>query len=463
MKKFKLIKKMYNDGGKVGMGDVQQTEQDEALRNSGPQISELPDNERMVSPEEFARTPSMMNGGEKLNEDDFTKPGEQIPRNAGLTDFARYNIAHFDPTSEENLANIGMAGMGGISKVKSAFPVVEKALTKLVPSVEKSLVPSVTEGVKIRINPKIQQVAEDYVNSKGLSLNHGTNVDIDPKVGMKIAEAYEQMPHDPHNPEVKSAYDALKNETMDQYQAIKNSGLKAEPITSDMKNPYSNSQDVFNDIHNNNHLWYFPTQQGFGTLSRTADHPMLTPTNEKINGKSLLANDVFRIVHDYFGHAKEGYGFGPKGEENAWMLHKQMYSPEAQKAMTTETRGQNSWVNFGPHGIENQARPENTIYADQKAGILPDWVQQKENIKFSPQEKQNIQDALERLKGNNPLPDYSQGAEQALKNYNRPINSIPQNSQIPNAPGFMDAEDLEALFKEKFPTTIQSGSKIRFR
>jgi hypothetical protein len=49
-----------------------------------------------------------------------------------------------------------------------------------------------------------------------------------------------------------------------------------------------------------------------------------------------------------------------------------MYSDEARPAMTTETRGQNSWVNFGPHGEANRkASAADTIYADQKVGLLP--------------------------------------------------------------------------------------------
>lgn len=47
----------------------------------------------------------------KLSEDDFTMPGERIPSDAGLADFIRYNVAHFNPTSEENL--LSAAGTTG--------------------------------------------------------------------------------------------------------------------------------------------------------------------------------------------------------------------------------------------------------------------------------------------------------------------------------------------------------------
>lgn len=59
-----------------------------------------------------------------------------------------------------------------------------------------------------------------------------------------------------------------------------------------------------------------------------------------------------------------------------------MYSPLAQQAMATETRGQNSWVNFGPHirrpdgsipkAGEQDFQPQtNRPYAEQKNFILP--------------------------------------------------------------------------------------------
>jgi hypothetical protein len=86
---------------------------------------------------------------------------------------------------------------------------------------------------------------------------------------------------------------------------------------------------------------------------------------------------VFRIVHDYFGHIKEGVGFREDGEENAWRSHSAMYSDKARPAMTAETRGQNSWVNFGPFAEFNKtAKGSETQYAPQKTGLLPDWVMQ---------------------------------------------------------------------------------------
>ncbi len=76
---------------------------------------------------------------------------------------------------------------------------------------------------------------------------------------------------------------------------------------------------------------------------------------------SNAQNDKFRAVHDYFGHAATGRGFGQDGEEAAWVHHSQMFTEKARGALTTETRGQNSFFN-------NRGKQ----FADQKVALLPE-------------------------------------------------------------------------------------------
>lgn len=102
---------------------------------------------------------------------------------------------------------------------------------------------------------------------------------------------------------------------------------------------------------------------------------LLKPTSYRIGDVQLLANDLFRIVHDYFGHIKEGVLFDPDGEENAWRGHATMYTRDALGAMTSELRGQNNWANFGPYAEFNRhASPEDTRYSDQKNNLMPEWT-----------------------------------------------------------------------------------------
>ena len=52
-----------------------------------------------------------------------------------------------------------------------------------------------------------------------------------------------------------------------------------------------------------------------------------------------------------------------------------MYSPLANKALATETMGQNNWVNFSDkYGESNRKDPKNTKFAEQKAGLMPDNI-----------------------------------------------------------------------------------------
>jgi hypothetical protein len=207
---------------------------------------------------------------------------------------------------------------------------------------------------------RLRDEAEEYAKSAGIPFNpqHGY-AEVNVERAKQIAAEYDAATHNPNDPKVKASYDAFKKETLDQWNYLKSKGVKMEAWNQEGQ-PYKNSEEMTADVRNNKHLYFF---QG-GDMP--ADHPLA----DRAEGTPYTYNDVFRAVHDYFGHAKEGVGFGPRGEENAWRSHSQMYSEVARGAMTTETRGQNSWVNFGPHGEANRANPKNTTYAEQKATLL---------------------------------------------------------------------------------------------
>lgn len=220
------------------------------------------------------------------------------------------------------------------------------------------------------------QAARAYAAARGLPVRRQAEyVKADPERGARIAEAYDKMKHQPNNPKVKAAYKAMADETLAQYQFVKASGLQVEAIEPGMDDPYPGGpKEVLADLARG-HLWFYPTDQGFGSSDLdVSDNPLLAPTDEWIGGRQLVVNDVFRIVHDYFGHGIEGSGFGARGEENAWQSHMRLYSSDALPAVTSETRGQNSWVNFGPYGEQNRSNQRDTVYADQKTGIMPEWT-----------------------------------------------------------------------------------------
>lgn len=213
----------------------------------------------------------------------------------------------------------------------------------------------------------LEDVASSYAAKKGFAppAPHEP-VKVNKEFGKNVAQAYEEMKHDPTNPDVKRAYEALASEVEEQFNHITEAGgLQVEPWKKKGQ-PYANSREMMADIKSNNHLYYFPTEKGFGSEA-SEDHPLL-----EVGKNGMLHNDMLRIVHDYLAHALGGYGFGPSGEENAFLEHAKLLTAEARKALATETRGQNSWVNFGPHAhLPVTDRP----YAPQKAGLLPEALQ----------------------------------------------------------------------------------------
>lgn len=234
--------------------------------------------------------------------------------------------------------------------------------------------------VPIESHIPTQELAKKYMLEAGMDYKPMTTYrKVDPSRAVSIADEYGKMQHNPTDPAVMSAYQDLADETRAQYQAIKNSGLEIEFITGDV-NPYEGSpRMLMDDIKNNNHLYVYSTRDGYGESGITAEdmmnNPLLAETDVVISGQKALVNDLFRAVHDVNGHNMHGVGFRADGEENAWRSHSMMYTPNARRAMTNETRGQNSWVNWGPDGDANRtAKDDDTIYAPQKIGLMPEWV-----------------------------------------------------------------------------------------
>jgi hypothetical protein len=231
---------------------------------------------------------------------------------------------------------------------------------------------------KFGTDQRLVDIAKQHAADMGIPYTEqSAYATVDPERAKRLAYAFELMKNEPGNPMVKKSYEALTDQTMKQYEALKKAGYKFDFMPGG-KDVYGNPRNAINDIVTNKHLSVFPTESGFGGTRANpalAENPLLQSIGESWNGKPVLANDVFRAVHDVMGHAKHGVGFRAAGEENAYQAHRRMFSPEAIPALTSETRGQNSWVNFGPLGqLNKQASPGMTQYAEQKAGLLPEWA-----------------------------------------------------------------------------------------
>ena len=255
-------------------------------------------------------------------------------------------------------------------------------------------------------DPQLVAVAEQYAKENGIPFKRQAEyVKVDEDRAIKIANAYEEMANDPQNPKVKEAYQNLIKQTIAQYEALVKAGYKFWFMDLNIPSNAEYASSPYNairDLRKNKEMGVFPTTDGYGANGLTEldvdNNPLLADTGIQwsvgsLDGpkKNVLANDLFRAVHDAFGHGLEGAGFRARGEENAWQAHVRLFNGSAIGALTSETRGQNSWLNYGPNGETNRtAKVEDTVFAEQKVGLMPEftWTEgRSEDMKAEPTPK----------------------------------------------------------------------------
>ena len=344
--------------------------------------------------------------------------------------------------------------------------------------------------------PEVSEIADRYFQRvlKSKRPKYFGSRSIDEARAKRISDAFDAMENAPTNPEVKEAYEALAKETLEQYKDMLDAGYKVEINNNE---PYNNSQEMIDDLRNNKRMKIFSTESGFGDSKITDEqrdqNPLLRDSGFKdVNGKPLLVNDVFRAIHDFFGHSELGNSFGPKGEENAWNVHARMFSPLARKAMTTETRGQNSYVNFSgvndkinelreqaralrEEGLYSQARRkveqiyEQMSFADQKVGLLPEEFYQIDETDIGDVELQPKVEAMEEISQElteADLPGYDrmmselEGVIKKSENRGVPFNKIMDNAMeyMQQSKAYENATDVQ---REALVRDIRSRFKKR--
>lgn len=147
-----------------------------------------------------------------------------------------------------------------------------------------------------------------------------------PEMQESLARSYRALPE--YDRAAVPSFEAMRQETRKQFDYMTKSrrqggmGIDVQVTPHD---PYSGPQGLFHDIFNDRRMKVLATRT-------TGSHPFFSDDE----------NDMFRAVHDVFGHAATGRGFDRHGEEAAFQAHSRMFSPLAQRAMATETRGQNA-------------------------------------------------------------------------------------------------------------------------
>lgn len=294
----------------------------------------------------------------------------------------------YDPNGEINIKEKTFTDIDKAKDYRDSF-VVEKSLEG-VPNIEGAT----------GIDYELTSLAKKYALENDIPYERQTKyVEVNENIAKQIAKEYENMKHDPNNPVVREAYQNLVTQVTEQYKVLEEAGYKFW-FFDETNDPYKGSPwGAMRDLRQNKQMSVFATESGYGnesTDNQVADNPLLVDTGYEwgygsVNGEKrrVLANDLFRAVHDAFGHGLEGAGFRARGEENAWQAHSRLFTGSALGALTTETRGQNSWLNYGKYGEQNQnASVEDTIFAEQKIGLMPEWTSikdfDKEFLSFEP-------------------------------------------------------------------------------
>ena len=279
-----------------------------------------------------------------------------------------------------------------LKKQKAAIE--KKAAPKKAPVVKRIAVAArkILDNIKsskifVGRDSEVSLASDDYKEKNGMSLDTPNMVfAVSEADGKRIADAYEQMKHDPDNPIVKQAFNELITEIKKQADALIARGYKFQ-IAREGEGYNSDSKKMFDDVRNNKRIFVDPSSKSFGT-KRTFDSENIGLQDsgyKDVNGIPMTNVELIRAVHDLFGHNEFGNGFGAIGEENAWRNHMSMFTPLAQRALTSTTRGQNSWVNFGEHmrnpdgsikkkGDKGYLSPSERPFAEQKIGLLPEWA-----------------------------------------------------------------------------------------
>jgi hypothetical protein len=199
----------------------------------------------------------------------------------------------------------------------------------------------------------------------------------------KVGIAFQNLRHVPQDPEVFYCYEKFKAETKLQFNFLRASGISVRPWLQEGQ-PYLNSKQLFDEFSQTKTLYVYLTAHGYGSDNTyLTDHPMLEPSGIYIDDVPLVYNDLFRAVHDAFGHIPGANSFSCLGELRAALNHLKFYSADAAQAMLSETVGQICWYYFGPHLCEivvgdneevvkmSDRAKELRVYPQQKAGLLP--------------------------------------------------------------------------------------------
>ncbi|WP_051468905.1 hypothetical protein [Actinomadura oligospora] len=200
-------------------------------------------------------------------------------------------------------------------------------------------------------------------------------VTVDEGFCREVAVLYERAVRFECDPGLLERYEIVKFHNRMLYDEVTAAGVAVRPWTRDGQ-PYRDSRDLRGRVVRTGALEVFLTARGHGPLGvgggvggGGGGHPLRGPSGVRVDGTDLQHNDLFRVVHDLFGHVMFGHSFGPAGELLAARCQMQLYPRAAWPVVFAEQVGQVCWFYHGPH---RALPPGRRPYPEQKVLAFPD-------------------------------------------------------------------------------------------
>lgn len=208
---------------------------------------------------------------------------------------------------------------------------------------------------------------------------------LSPAYCRQVARWYDSAPMDGAGRRGRTLYEGFKLETEEQYIALLSAGLTVRPWLG-AGQPYASSHELRDRVWREGVLYVYLTENGHGPDGADCagdpdhrNHPMLEPSAHTVDGITLTYNDLFRAVHDLFGHVMHPNTFRIEGELRAVKSHLTMYSAELAPVVLAESAAQICWFYYGPHleraadgaAVREDAGASERPYPPQKVVVMP--------------------------------------------------------------------------------------------
>ncbi|MBQ1049117.1 crotonobetainyl-CoA--carnitine CoA-transferase [Micromonospora sp. C51] len=197
--------------------------------------------------------------------------------------------------------------------------------------------------------------ARDELPHRDLSRLSRTRVRVDPEFCREVARHFDRAPRRALDADLVARYTRFTEETRRHFALLEPAGLRVLPWQGPGQ-PYHGAAELIDSVDRTGVLYVYLTSEGHGPHGPAPDHPLCAPSGVTVDGVELLHNDIFRVVHDVFGHVLHGATMGVAGEFRAAYGHLAMYSPLVHPVVFTEQVSQICWFFHGPHLADRTGR-----------------------------------------------------------------------------------------------------------